>query len=352
MSVPGHSRHGKSHTAPWVMDDDFPVPEDTYKYKLKDVAPHIAHPNQVPDDVLGRVWESLYDINLLVLPKAYDPPAVPLGDLRLGWKSMFEQEDNGEWEYVEYCPPWTDPWWNHRFVYIHGADISHEKDALLYSYAREGILQKQRPALLPEDRQRNPTEGAKRWGFYPFHSRFGRTNNLYSSEIPSGHSGTTPILPGFPRIPLRIHAPTPSSQEVRDSVSVADIDVMREEYVQNTEADASAYNEDDFGRYLWETWQNAQKNSQADAVGHAIYTLWEWMRRKEELEAYQRMLFANNTAQELIDQHAWTQDKDAAVDLVAPLHDLITRDKWRNTNEGTDDGTRYVYSLDGLQGEF
>lgn len=293
---------------PYVLEPDFPVSDNVYHFEpasFPDVPISVADPHRFRSPPLAnprvRDWTSFYDINNLVLPKQYHPPEKPLGELRQGWKNMFETEENGQWEFVEYVPAWTDPNWSHRFIFLPGVDIPEDAtdDPLLNQYAKTGTLQKLRPALTIDDVQFKPTTEAKRWGFYPFYSQFGVTDNSYSSDLPTGHSGTTPIKPWFPQIPLKIPGPTPSNRDIQYSVSEADLIAERDNYKRICQGSGQPVTEHSFGTHLRGRVEASEPNSQSKALGEALFTLWEWEHRKTELEAYQRMLFHDHTAQDV-----------------------------------------------------
>lgn len=307
MATPGASADDRKEGRT-VLEPDFPVGHAIYHFEpasFRDVPVSVADPHRFrspsPADPRVRDWTSFYDLKNLVLPKQYPPPEKPLGELRQGWKNMFETEENGDWESVEYVPAWTDPNWSHRFIFLPGVDIPKGKtdDPLLQQYAKTGTLQKLHPALTIDDVLFRPTTEAKRWGFYPFHSQFGLTDNSYSSDLPTGHSGATPIKPWFPQIPLKIPGPTPANRNIQYSVSEADLAAERENYKRICQGSGQAITENGFGIHLRGRLEASEPDSQPKALAEALLTLWEWQQRKIELEAYQRMIFMDNTAQDV-----------------------------------------------------
>lgn len=70
------------------------------------------------------------------------------------------QGGQGEWEFVEYHPEWTDPEFNPEY------EIWHDTNEMRKRRKRD-ITQIMRPALLLQDQLKNPTIHALRWGMHP-----------------------------------------------------------------------------------------------------------------------------------------------------------------------------------------
>ncbi|KAF3766937.1 hypothetical protein M406DRAFT_69114 [Cryphonectria parasitica EP155] len=305
-------------------------------------------------DPRPRQWDSLYDLNQLVTqPGVYPGPSQPLGMLQKEWRAKFEQNNNGSWNYVEYVPAWTDPEWSERYVYIQDAEPADD-DPRTRIYAKPGMLQKLRPALLPSDAQHRPTAEAKRWGFnpYPSHYNLG-TTHLNNTNDPSGHSGVTPTAARFPDVPVSVPQGADGDRATLYHVNLKDLAAHRAKYDQSCVARGTQPTDGAFIQFLLNIWKNDPVPAKA-ALAEALLALWEMNIKKMETNEYQRMLFQGNTSQELIDQNIWTLGKGATNDLAEPLHDLITQDKWVITQDRGNylDEPRLVYNISGKQGEF
>lgn len=242
-------------------------------------------------DPRSRKFTTFYDLGMLVdLPDTY--PTQNIGVLRTKWRQAFQQTGNGAWDYVEYVPPWTDPDWDARFVYIKGASSNDEVTA---QYAMPGLLQTQRPALLPGDAQYNPTDAAKRWGFYPWQVK-GQGN-----DIPDGHSGTSPILAEFPTVQL-----------TRQPRAVTAQDLQRER--QNFEENADEQARDrGFRQAVLERLQqvvDAPENAAQIEYIRAILFLQDMSGPRERRDDYQRSLFHGFTSNEVRNFESRSFDSD------------------------------------------
>lgn len=72
-----------------------------------------------------------------------------------------KQANEGQWEYIEYIPEWTDPLW-------HDSELHMEEDGKAqFSVRPYSVLRYLRPAHLAQDRPQNPTTMATRYGIFP-----------------------------------------------------------------------------------------------------------------------------------------------------------------------------------------
>lgn len=217
--------------------------------------------------------------------------------LQTQWQTKFQRNDNGDWSYVEYIPAWTDPDWDQRFIYIHQA-ATEGGDVRTANYAKPGLLQTLRPALLPSDAQYNPTAEAKRWGFYPHRTQYDDTDIRYVAEVPEGASGTTPTEPRFLDVPLLEPQVTARGQGVQDSVTIEDWDAERAAFDKVCVDRGIEPTEKAFLDALMAAWQGPSSPAQ-NSRALALLTLWNLRERKEEMDEHQRMLFQGYTSQEV-----------------------------------------------------
>lgn len=260
--------------------------------------PETPHgPSPSSNDPRVRMFKALFDIDLLDRTKPADVAASIGGDrsygvLRKKWKTRFQRDSNGEWDYVEYVPAWTDPDWDERYVWMGAGNPWPEDHPLAMLYAKPGSMQTQRPALLPSDATLNPTPAATRWGFYPY-----RTGQFQLN----GTSGVTPTQPGFPTV--RLDFPTWSTEKNRAcfEVTIEDLNASRAQY-QALYGDNS---EEGFRAHLDNRANNVfeQGSLQWDQVDKLLQ-LFDLIVEKETREEYQSLLFSGHTTNEVrIDGH-------------------------------------------------
>ncbi|KUI57499.1 hypothetical protein VP1G_04774 [Cytospora mali] len=336
----------------------FPVPaEDYIPPTPDDVGMDLSKPvytdeDDDRDDKRTRELTSLYPYDFLdpTAPKP-NPQNMqqPLGLLRKEMVDKMQQNgQDGDWTLVEFVPAWTDPDWDDRFVFT---GPTKSNDPQVQMYMKPGLLQKQRPALLPGDMARGPTEAAKRFGIDPIH----QDDPFY------GHSGVTPTTANF-EVPLGYARVTPSNQGEKHSVNVDDLNAL----VAQFEANASARGQDTTEENLRAHLEDAARGYPTELVqvdseiAAALLALMEQVFQREEQEEYQRLLFAGNTSNELVQNNIWTLGMNAVTDLSTPLHELLTEDKWEitDTRSELDPRTgdriraRTVYNISGQQGEY
>ncbi|CAN8102336.1 unnamed protein product [Discula destructiva] len=293
-------------------------------------------PNE-PSDPRSRNFTSFWDLNLLVArPDRY--PTQDIGVVRTKWQQAFQQAGNGAWDFVEYVPAWTDPDWDSRFLYIQGAVA---EDALTVQYAKPGLFQTQRPALLPADAQYGPSDAAKRWGFFPWQAK------EQGNDVPDGHSGVTPTLTNLP---------LDTSQRMEERISVTAQEFQRELLDYEKTAGVRATTQG-FRQALMDKIHQLSEHAGNEAqVDYARALLTFMGSAREERNDYQRFLFGGSTTNELVERAAWTLDADASTDLALPLHDLVKRERWATASEsgrGTlENRPRIVYNVSNKQGEY
>lgn len=276
----------------------FPVPaEDYIGYSITDYGVDIQMPDYTPeddqrDDNRTRDLESLYPYEFLD-PTATrpDPQNIqePVGALRKEMVDKMQQDgESGDWTLVEFVPAWTDPGWSDRFVYT---GPTQSDDPQVKMYMRPGLLQKQRPALLPSDiATRGPTEAAKRYGIDPVHQ----------GDVFYSHSGVTPTTANF-SVPLLFARVTPSNQGEKDMVDVDDLTALVAQFEASARARGGDTTEEAFRTHLEDVAGGAQSDLlQVDSeIAMALLAVLEQVQQREEQEEYQRLLFAGNTSNEV-----------------------------------------------------
>ncbi|ROW04465.1 hypothetical protein VMCG_04940 [Cytospora schulzeri] len=337
----------------------FPVPAKYYnvnsfeEYGIDIDLPGYTSEDDSRDDDRTRDLKSLYPYEFLD-PNATkpDPQNIPelAGELRMEMVDKMQQDgESGDWTLVEFVPAWTDPDWGDRFVYTGSAQSNDPQDRI---YMKPGLLQKQRPALLPADiTTRGPTEAAKRYGIDP--ARQG--DPFYS------HSGITPTTANF-GIQLGYARVTPSNQGEKDMVDMDDLTALAAQFETSARARGEEATDEAFRTHL----EDVAGGKPSDLVpvdteiAAAILALMEQVYQQEEKEEYQRLLFAGNTSNELVRNEVWTIGMNALADLDTPLHELVTQDKWEITDMRSDfdpatgihTDARTVYNICGQQGEY
>lgn len=290
----------------WTDDlDGYPLDvEDTYGV-WPALARGVATPNpwkppsRAPSvDLRARQYRALYDLDLLDRQRPLSNtaatlgPGLGLGVLRKRWQHCFQRAGNGEWNYVEYAPAWTDPNWDERYVWT-GTDAPPwpADHPLAKQYALPGLMQTLRPALRDSDRRRNPSATAKRWGFYPY--RTGQTQRSM------GSSGATPTQPGFPTVPLDIPTWSYAKNQVWHEVTVDDLKAARDLYDSEMRAVKSESTDEGFRRFLEDTANSFPWGSEAWDQADKLLQLFDLRVEQERRHEYQRMLFSGNTTNEV-----------------------------------------------------
>lgn len=250
-------------------------------------------------DPRRRKQSSLYPLDWLTAPpppgRTYAP--APVAHLRTKWQQAFAQAGNGEWKFVEYVPAWSDPDWSARFTYTRDPDDSDD-DAVARQYAKPGLLQTQRPALRADDAGLRPTDAAKRWGVYPW-------NKGPVQGVPRvGVSGTTPrygTLGQFAGLSVALDTPLFSVAQGGDAdfLTIEDVKLERENFEAARFAAGMETSDEDFRAELLAQASNPVLGTARNTLAGALLSIFETWYRNEETAAYQRLLFAGNTSDEV-----------------------------------------------------
>lgn len=278
---------------------DFPVPPKYYAPHPPDafgidleLPEYTSEDDEIDDDRTRDLW-SLYPYELLD-PSASRPASQdlkqPIGLLRKEMVKKMEQNgEDGEWNLVQFVPAWTDPDWGDRFVYTGDVDSDDEPEVRMYT--KPGFLQKQRPALLPNDiATRGPSEAAKRYGIDPIHV----DDPFYS------RSGITPTTWTF-QVPLVLPRVTPSNQGEKESVDENDLNALAELFEDAARLRGEDTSEENFQLHLENTAAGIPSELvQVDSeIATALLTVMKNVQKREEQEEYQRFLFGGNTSNEV-----------------------------------------------------
>jgi hypothetical protein len=196
--------------------------------------------------------------------------------------------------HVEFVPSWTDPQWDARFIYT-GKEPGENDGPEYEMYARQGMMQMQRPALREEDAIRNPTDAAKRYGIDPNH-----VENIFY-----GNSGVTPMQPNF-SVQLPSPRETPSNQGVKAVVDKADYDAVYDQFRNAMAAQGGVGTEDDFRQLLMIVGGRAPGTIDPALAPNfdakTAYALLQYTEKQKEMELreeYQRLIFSGNAASEV-----------------------------------------------------
>ncbi|KAJ4406956.1 hypothetical protein N0V82_010023 [Gnomoniopsis sp. IMI 355080] len=347
MSSPATSSSSSSEESSddcFGFPDDFPLDLDVYD-QVDDYQPPLP-PRVNPHDPRRRKFDSLYPLDWLVADTtnggASGYPLAPIGRLRRQWQQAFQQNVNGDWNYVEYVPAWSDPDWTSRYTYIRQA-ADENIDEIARQYAKPGMLQTQRPAMRPNDASLNPTEAAKRWGVYPWPTWDGLDGHVSLK----GWSGVTPRMPGFPTVQLDQPRFSPDAGGLVAAVTMDDLASERQRLEGWRKSQGLQTTDEDFRQSLADISIDPKAGPIKTEKAASLLALLEAVQRIEEREEYQRLLFGGNTTNELVEQGAWTLGADASTDLANPLHDLLSRnwDEFIDICASGFDTTSYVCEI-------
>lgn len=248
---------------------------------------------------------------------------VPLGQLRLeNIQKLVDSGGGGQTRYVEFVPPWTDPDWSSRFIFTGEPGQDPANDPQYMMYAKQGILQSQRPALRDEDGLRDLTAASRRYGVDP----------TMMDDAMYGKSGVTPTQPSFFTVRLETPRVTPSNQGVKDVIDVDDTTAVwtgYRDFVSSRGGYATEANFRELLRYVAAGNVHPDLGPACDSVmADAILRYLEGVEKESLLEEYQRVLFTGSTSNEVCDcctrllaSHSWrretlTQDAHSSWRLV------------------------------------
>lgn len=294
---PGASSDADSDSAPsdgWPAGYPLPIDDIYNSWPANDSAPSSVRSSPQAVDPRVRYFRSLYNLDLLDRRSAVDiahdvGPGADYAILRKKWKQRFQRDQNGNWDYVEYAPAWTDPEWDERYVYMGVAAPWPDDHPLARQYAKPGSMQAQRPALRSSDRYLNPSATAKRWGFYPYQT------------VPTldGSSGVTPTKLEFPTVPLAIPRWSDSMKAVQTEVTIDDMKLHRQQYEAETQAAGGTPSDEGFRSYLVEATNRLPRESELWDLADKLLQLFDLMAEQERRQDYQSMLFSGNTTNEV-----------------------------------------------------
>ncbi|KAK2001901.1 hypothetical protein LX36DRAFT_733082 [Colletotrichum falcatum] len=225
--------------------------------------------------------------------------------------------NQGAWEFIEFVPAWTDPLWDgHDTVMVDG-DLGH-------LVRKRGLLNRLRPAQLPQDRSRNPTAFALRFGIHP--------------DRTDGRSRLTPTRSTFRKFRVG---------------GVDSIDVKGEYIVRQAEKYASNAGLDDVDALL-------DKYSQITTTGGAKqpseterFVLLA-MQDMQDDEDWQSLVLGGVTTQELLDDGILSLENTFGCNLENDLHSFLQRSKWNASTWRGDEpeNPRLVYRAGNFKGEW
>lgn len=221
-------------------------------------------------------------------PAQYPPEDI--GVLRTKWQAKFQQDSNGVWKYVEYVPAWTDPDWDERFTYIKGAKT--DGDPVMAQYAKPGLLQTQHPALRASDARYNPSDAAKRFGFYPWRRK------VAESGDPDGHSGVSPWAATFPEIPLRCPQVTARRMGVQTTINMDDLNAERLRWREDCALRNTEPTDEGFRKALVDV-ANDILDPESASMADSLLQLLNLVLHSDERDEYQRLLFAGSSTNEV-----------------------------------------------------
>ncbi|KAK1593785.1 uncharacterized protein LY79DRAFT_605336 [Colletotrichum navitas] len=225
--------------------------------------------------------------------------------------------NQGTWEFIEFVPAWTDPLWDGHDTVVVDEDLGH-------LVRKKGLLNRLRPAQLPQDRSQNPTAFALRFGIHP--------------DRTDGRSRLSPTRSTFRR--FRVD-------------SVDSIDVKGEYIARQAEKYASNAGVDDVDALL-------EKYSQITTTGGAKqpsetkkFVLLA-MQNMQDDEDWQSLVLGGVTTQELLDDGILSLKNTFGCNLENSLHRLLQRSKWNTATWRGDEpeNPRLVYQAGNFKGEW
>ncbi|OHF02925.1 hypothetical protein CORC01_01683 [Colletotrichum orchidophilum] len=246
---------------------------------------------------------------------ALRPPGHPHAPLFLGVPPV-KLANKGEWSFIEYIPPWTDPQWQHDNHRIPDRDYPSQ---VIRPHLWTTTL---RPAQLPQDRAQNPTALALRFGIYP--------------DRLDGRSRLTPTRGGFRR--FRVDGVVQpgitgeyviaKAEELAARARLGGVDALLEAY---SKLGADERQPSDRERYVLRAMQDMRDD-----------------------EDWQSIMFRGLTTHELLEEGMMSFKSEHGCDLQNPLHCYLQRDKWaEQTWRGADPQCpRLVYHSGNFKGEW
>ncbi|KAK1967015.1 hypothetical protein LY78DRAFT_634694 [Colletotrichum sublineola] len=225
--------------------------------------------------------------------------------------------NKGTWEFIEFVPAWTDPLWDgHDTVMVDG-DLNH-------LVRKRGLLNKLRPAQLPQDRSQNPTAFALRFGIHP--------------DRTDGRSRLTPTRSTFRR--FRVNG-------------VDSIDVKGEYIVRQAEKYVSNAGLDDVDALL-EKYSQIITSAGAKQPSETERFVLQAMQDMQDDEDWQSLVLGGVTTQELLDDGILSLKNTFGCNLENDLHGLLQRSRWNAATWRGDEpeNPRLVYQAGNFKGEW
>ncbi|KAK0643703.1 hypothetical protein B0T16DRAFT_459815 [Cercophora newfieldiana] len=222
----------------------------------------------------------------------------------------------GDYTYCQFVPVWTDPRWDDSHT-ITVRNMKGEQVAI----PRRDVTKLIRPALLPQDADKNPTTYALRYGINP--------------DAPRGRSRMSPDLSESRAATVT----TDTGAEV--SVNAADVRKEFEKYS----------NMDEFFNAMQAVGEN-------DAGFERLQAMRQYFKELADDRDYQRYFMNDLTTQERIEHGFDPVDPGAAgipkCDLSGDIHYLFQRSRWDYTHDRgtTQEEPRVIYNLFGESGEY
>ncbi|KAJ0165178.1 hypothetical protein CTA2_12123, partial [Colletotrichum tanaceti] len=238
--------------------------------------------------------------------------------------------NHGQWEFIEFVPEWTDPIWDGHDAVMMDAHHKH----LVRKKAGGGVPDRLRPAQLPQDRSRNPTPFAVRYGIHP--------------DRRDGRSRLSPTRSAFRRFRV----------DDRDTIQVVGDYIVRQ-----AEIHAAAAGAEDVEALL-ETYSRLRPgvlggggggggggSRQPSATEQFVV---QAMQDIQDDEDWQSLVFSGLTTQELLDDGILSLKNTYGCNLENDLHGLLQRDKWNAATWRGDepDNPRLVYQAGKVKGEW
>ncbi|KAM0264177.1 hypothetical protein ACHAPA_008361 [Fusarium lateritium] len=212
----------------------------------------------------------------------------------------------GGYDYIQYCPAWTDPDWQ---------DEGPEREKSVFNI-QDKVFDRLRPALLPRDQFRQPSIYAHRFSIFP-----GRTD---------GRSRTSPTRTDSRHL-------FPANAEVKTGKQLFG---RFEELAQQ----AGEHVDD----YMERTRPDLQKLDETEQ---------QYMQQYEDLlvdENWQSILFGSLTMDQVQAEGYLTMSNNEESELSGPIYPLFARERWVDPRDlgYEEDEPRYMYTLDGQREEW
>lgn len=286
-----------------VFPDDFPLDLRVYDQTQFDHHRPILPPQANPNDPRRRDFDSLYPLDWLIADSTANGatpsyPSASIGRLRTQWQQAFQQNANGDWKHVEYVPAWSDPDWSTRYAYTRGVTDA-DMDEVARQYIKPGMLQTQRPAIRPNDASLRPTQAAKRWGIYPWHT----WDDVDGHASPKGWSGVTPCVPGFPVVQLDQPRFSPDVGGFVDAITVDDLATERQRLEEWRRHNGLETTDEDFEQILRSISLEPTAGPIRKEKAASLLVILEFLQKEQGKKEYQRLLFGGNTTNEVSIHH-------------------------------------------------